>query len=158
MLLNSQTPKYYFSNPAYITINFAGYVDPTLDPNAINTHILTAQKMNLQQLMGYDFYNDMATQLVTGGTSSLSPSYYALYAQGETPIIDSVSVWALYYAYEFILNRATNKSIVQKESTNSKSVQENIMEHRRKSLKNLAEFIDMRIIQTILNNIDYFPL
>lgn len=159
----TQNTKAFFTNPEYIFQMYAGYLDSNIDANSLNTFILISQFEETEQLLGYNLYYQYVNFLtpVVPGDSSTAPINSATNSQYkyllDNWIIDSVSLWTIYYSLDALHLRVTNKSIVTKNSQFSVAVDDKRLTRLKYNVQERAKFVDARVIEYIMNNTGSFP-
>lgn len=147
--------KAFFTTPEYIFQNFAMYADNNLDANSINSAILIAQNEQTQQILGYTLYQKYITLITNGQISNPSNSNYKYLL--DNYIVDSVSLWALWYSLDTIHLRVTNKSVELKNSQYSSPVSASQLTKLKINVLERAQFVDSRTREYILNYPGDFP-
>lgn len=148
--------KAFFVSTEYIFENYSGYLDNNIDSNSIVTFIWIAQQEQTQQLLGYTLYQKYITELIAdptlAGASLVNYKYLLL-----NYLVDSVSLWAIYYSLDTLHLRVTNKSIVKKNSEFSQAVGTAELIRIKSQVQERAQFADSRVREYIINNPSYFP-
>lgn len=126
-----------FISETYLKSQTAIY--DSVDAKDLLPHLLRAQEMQVQPLLGTKLYLEMQNALNSG---SLSPDQSALLRYIE-PV---VAHYTLYYAYPFCWAKFTNKGIVNKGSDHSNPVDLRAMQYLREEAKNTAEFHAQRLM------------
>lgn len=147
--------KAFFVSPEYIFQNFAMFIDNNLDANAINSAILIAQNEQTQQLLGYTLYQKYITLIQTGQITSPGNSQYKYLL--DNYIVDSVSLWAIWYGLDTFHLRVTNKSVELKNSQFSQPVSASQLTKLKINVLERAQFVDSRTREYILNYPGDFP-
>jgi|ERR1035437_910762 hypothetical protein len=157
--------KCFFVNPEYLFKYYAAYLDNNIDPNMLNTFILSAEWEKTQASLGYTLYEKYLTVVpqvqaanIQYGTTASQAIMGVQYDYLFTNYIqDEVALWCIYAALPLINFRVTNKSISQKQSQWSKSSAINEIEYLRNEIRNKAMYQDMRIREYITNFPSSFP-
>jgi hypothetical protein len=147
--------KAFFVTPEYIFQNFAMYIDNNLDANSINSAILIAQNEQTQQVLGYTLYQKYIDLVTTGQISQTQNSNYKYLL--DNYIVDSVSLWSLWYSLDSIHLRVTNKSVELKNSQYSSPVSASQLTKLKINVLERAQFVDSRTREYILNYPGDFP-
>jgi len=136
------TPEYVFK---------WSQIDDNIDPNLINTYIIKAQDINIQQAIGNSLYvklmADVAANTLTGYYKTLVDSF----------IMRAQLDWTVYHALPYINYRFTNKAVSEKSSPTSKPTSLENVQYLREDIRNTAEFLTKRIREYIINNQAQFP-
>lgn len=145
----------FFVDTTYILNTYAGFLDNNIDPNSLNTFILLAQKEQTQQLLGYTLYTKYISDITTGFISNPADANYKYLL--DNYIVDSVSLWSIFYAMNSIQYRVTNKSVVTKNSQYSQPVSKTALNDLKNDILERAQFSDQRVREYILNFPYDFP-
>jgi hypothetical protein len=145
----------FIIDSSYLKRNYPGYVDSNIDNNSLQSFILIAQDINLQSVIGYNMYNYIITSLMADPTGSIFSTYYQYIL--VNCIYKSVALWSIFNAYPTLLYKATNKSIVTKNSEESVQVSVKELEYLKAQIRNTAEYYDARTLEYIKNNPNSFP-
>lgn len=130
-----------------------------VEEKIITSHILEAQNINLQQIMGSPLYEDLTNDIATYQTAKaasgdtvqelnyLSQEYITLKNEFCKPVV-------LYYSlYESCLDmvmKFTNRGIVQQNSENSSIPDIALFNMARANFKNKAEFYAERLMKELI--------
>lgn len=148
--------RVFFVNTSYIFANYAGYLDNNLDPNSLNTFIQIAQAEQTQQLLGYTLYQKFITDINNGNISQPADVNYKYLL--DNFLVDSISMWTIYYSYDTIQFRSTNKSIELKNSPGtSTAINDKQLNRLKHQIQERAQFVDTRCRFYILNNPGFYP-
>jgi hypothetical protein len=142
-------PNAYIVDSTYIKTNYPVYIDNNVDDNLLNSAILIAQNVLLQELIGYTMYNFIISGLISDPTGAGFSTQY-LYII-ENYIQPAVALMSLYNAFPTIWVRITNKSIVTKKGDDSESVNLATFNMIRNEIKNNYQFFSTRVIEYITN-------
>ncbi len=138
-----------FINPEYVYR--WSIIDANVDPNLIQTYIIKAQDINLQQAIGNSLYvklmNDISNNSLTGYYQTLVDSY----------IQKCQLEWTIYHALPYINYRLTNKAVSEKKSDTSDPTELKTVQYLREDVRSSAEFLTQRVREYILNNQAQFP-
>ena len=147
--------KAFFVSPEYIFQNFAMYLDSNIDANSINSAILIAQSEHTQQVLGYTLYQKYIDLINNGQITSGGNSQYKYLL--DNYLVDSVSLWAIWYALDTFHMRVTNKSIELKNTQFSAPISVNQVTKLKINVLERAQFVDSRTREYILNYPGDFP-
>jgi hypothetical protein len=141
--------KSYFVTPEYILESYSLYLDNNIDANSISGAILIAQAEQTQQILGYTLYQKFITLINTStiGDSDNVRYKYLL----DNYIVDSVSLWSIWYCLDSLALRATNKGVEQKNSQFSQPVSSSQLTKLKTAVMERAQFVDARTREYILN-------
>lgn len=126
-------------------------IDDNIDPNLLDTFIIKAQDVNIQQCIGNTLYVKLMNLVYTNTLSGYYQElvdYYIQKCQAE---------WTVYHALPYINYRLTNKAVSEKKSDTSDPTSISNVQYLREDVKNTAEFLNKRIREYIINNQAQFP-
>lgn len=147
----------YFVNVDYIFNTYAGFIDNNIDPQMIKTFMLLAQDQQMQQLIGYTLFQKYIT-IITDNTISTDPNLSNYKYLLDNFMVDSISLWTIWFALDNIHYRVTNKSIETKSSpSNSSAADQKALTRLKYTLESSAQFVDTRLRYYILNNPSFYP-
>lgn len=147
--------KAFFVSPEYILENYSLYLDNNIDANSINSAILIAQSEQTQQMLGYTLYQLYISLINTGNITNATYVNYKYLL--DNFIVDSVSLWSIWYTLDSLALRATNKGVELKNSQYSQPVSSSQLTKLKIAVMERAQFADARIREYILNYPSYFP-
>lgn len=142
--------KAFFTSPEYILQMYSGYLDNNIDKNTLNTFILIAENENTQQLLGYTLYEKFINIIKDGTINSGGNVNYKYLL--DNYLMDSISMWTIWYALDTIHLRITNKSVVTKSSPpNSSAINTKDLSRLGYKIMERAQFFDSRVREQIIN-------
>ena len=141
--------KCFFVTTEYILETYSLYLDNNIDPSSINGAILIAQNEQCQQLLGYTLYQKFIT-IINDGTITSGTNVRYKYLL-DNYIVDSVSLWSVWYLLDSLALRATNKGVEQKNSQYSSPVSSSQLTKLKTAVMERAQFLDARTREYILN-------
>ena len=147
--------KAFFTTPEYIFKDYAGYLDNNIDANSLNTFILIAQNEQTQQILGYTLYQLYISLITNGQITSAGNAQYKYLL--DNYLVDSVSLWTIWYALDSLHLRTTNKSVELKNSQYSTPVSASQLTKLKINVLERAQFVDSRTREYILNYPGDFP-
>jgi hypothetical protein len=143
----------YFITTSYIKKYYSGYLDQNIDDDALNSFILIAQNIRIQQVLGYNLYMKFIDDINTTG-SPQGAQYLFLMNNFIQP---ATALWSIYEAAPSLGFKITNKSVSQKSSEYGQPSSRQDIEYIRQQLSNNAQFYSQRIREYITNNPTDFP-
>jgi len=133
----------------------------------IRSHILEAQNIHIQNILGSQLYDGMITQFedyknaVDAGTTGVTVATY-VDAKYLTLVDDYIQPCLLYYTlYESmydLMMKYTNKGVVVQTSDYSDTVDLDLFRNRRKDFQNKAEYYAERLTKYLLDNTTTYTL
>ncbi|MFM7088510.1 MAG: hypothetical protein ACKOW9_03185 [Candidatus Paceibacterota bacterium] len=126
-------------------------IEANVDDKVLNTNIMLAQQIEVQQLLGQTLYTEIQ-QAVSGATlttvqRTLLDGYILPYLQQMT----------IYYAMPSIWGKMRNSSVVTQQGENSQAVGLDELKYRRDIVKNNAEFLGQRLVNFIKLHLSDYP-
>lgn len=156
MAIDQSATKCFLIDADFIFKTFAAYLDSNLDPNSLDTFILIAQSEQLQQLLGYTLYTKYINDANDGTINTMIDVNYKYLL--DNYLADSIALWTIYYSYDTINFRTTNKSIELKSSpSNSSAINDKQLNRLKYQVQERAQFVDTRARFWILQNLSWFP-
>lgn len=147
--------KAFLVTPEYIFQNYAGYLDNNIDANSLNTFILIAQNEQTQQILGFTLYTKIISLVQTSTIGDVGNVNYKYLL--DNYLVDSISLWTIWYALDSMHMRTTNKSVELKNSQYSTPVSSSQLTKLKTNVLERAQFIDSRTREYILNYPGYYP-
>lgn len=143
----------YFITTTYLKKYYSGYLDQNIDDDALNSFILIAQNVRIQQVLGYDLYMRFINDINTYGSPQGAQYLFLMnnYIQAAT------ALWSIYEAAPSLGFKITNKAVSQKSSEYGQPSSRQDIEYIRQQISNNAQFYSTRIREYITNNPNDFP-
>ena len=126
-------------------------IEANVDDKVLNTNIMLAQRIEVQQLLGQTLYNEI--QLAVSGNTLTTPQTTLIQGYIQ-PYLEQMTI---YYALPSIWAKMRNSSLVTEQGENSNSVGLNELKFRRDIIKNNAQFLGQRLVAFINLNISDYP-
>lgn len=128
-----------------------GLVDLNCDTKLLNNHIITAQEIQIQSVLGNSLYVKVM-DLVYDNT--ISGTYLELLRDWITP---ALAYWSLYTVIPYLNYKFSNKNVSELTSTNVTPTDLGTIKYLRDDVRNKAEFFTQRIREFIVNNQTSLP-
>jgi hypothetical protein len=154
--------KIYLISEEYIKSQTA--ILQNVDNQFIKQHILEAQNIDVQQILGTSIYDEIIQEFIDFKDSGEPVSAIGTYiSTANKNLVDNylkviILYYTMYYSIYDLYNKYTNKGIVNQTSDNSTTSDINYIEKMRKDYKNKAENLVQLMIEFIITNIDDYPL
>jgi hypothetical protein len=126
-------------------------IEMNVDDSKLNPMILKVQMVYLQQSLGSSFLNHLYTA-VSGST--LTSAEESLIRDFIQPMVVEYTV---YEVLPFLNFKATNKAISKQNSDNSTPSDLSEIKYLRSNVKDMAEFMDQRLVKFLCDNSNLFP-
>jgi hypothetical protein len=143
----------YFITTSYIKRYYSGYLDQNIDDDSLNSFILMAQNIRIQQVLGYNLYIKLIDDI--NATNSPQGAQYVFLMNNF--IQPATALWSIYEAAPSLGFKITNKAVSQKSSEYGQPSSRQDIEYIRQQLSNNAQFYSQRIREYITNNPNDFP-
>jgi len=128
----------YFKRNSVVNLN--------VDDELIQPHILKAQNLNIERILGTELFNavlsDISNGTVSGDTKTLLEDY----------IQPTLVEWTLYTALPYLNYKVTNKSVSKKFSDNSDYSELNEVNYLRADIRNDAEYLSDRLTKYLVED------
>ena len=126
-------------------------VHENVEPQDLMPHVLEAQDIYIQGLLGTKYYNSLKAKIVaatlTAADETLLDSYIA----------PTLANYALYQALPSLTYKIFNKSLMQPDSETAVSSSLDQMKYIRQSVQDTAEFYRERTREYLRDNVSDFP-
>lgn len=143
----------YFCSVDYLKKFYSGYVDDSIDADAMNSFILIAQNVRIQSVLGYNLYTRFINDIQNFGAPQGAQYLFLM----DNYIQPATALYAIYEMFPSLAFKATNKSVSQKSSEYGQPSSRNDIEYIRNQIVANAEFYSQRIREYITNNTTQFP-
>lgn len=120
--------------------------DHILLPNIVNSHIV-----DLFELLGEDFYNDLMDKVRTETTNANEDKLIDKY------LIPFLIQESLYRSIPYMWAKAENSSIILKDGENNKSIDLEQLKYLRADIRNDIGFLKQRVIKYLCENANLYP-
>lgn len=127
-------------------------INNVLDVDLIKSTIREAQIIHITRLLGQKLYDRIITDI---NNDTLSGVYKTLV---DDYVQDALIYWAYYESLESIYLRPRNNGLLQPQGgDNALSVDVNLYDKKRQSVKNKAEYFSERLVDYLAFNDEKFP-
>jgi len=126
----------------FISTDFLKEYSPlarNIDDDILIPYIYKAQDINIQQILGADFYNRLKDGIINNNLNTDEESLIRDYIQ------NAVVEWTLYYALPNINYKYTNKSVTQDSSEFGQPSALDEIKYLRQNVRDMAEFYSKRL-------------
>src|SRR3990172_6407546 len=138
-----------FINPT--EIKATTYLDENTDDELIRNVIALSQDLYIHQIIGTGLFEELKTQILAATTTSLNQTLLG-------HIQFSLKFWVLYEGLEIFTFKFMNKSVMKKDSENSKPIDLKEMDRLKDKFRNTAEWYSQRRTKYLDQNQSSFPL
>jgi hypothetical protein len=126
-------------------------IHENVEPQDLMPHVLEAQDIHIQSLLGSKYYNTLKTRIDAG---TLIPADETLL---DDYIAPTLANYAVYQALPSLTYKIFNKSLMQPESETAISASLDQMKYMRQSILDTAEFYRERTREYLRDNISDYP-
>lgn len=127
-------------------------INNNLDVDLIKSTIREAQIVHITRLLGQKLYDKIITEIDNNTISGVYKSLLENYIQ------DALIYWSYYESLESIYLRPRNNGLLQPQGgENSLSVDMQLYDKKRQSVKNKAEYFSERLVDYLCFNDELFP-
>lgn len=131
-------------------------IEKNVEDIRLKQAILAAQNVHIQEILGSDWYDSLASKRTIEGT-------WTGLTEDETLLIENYLDFAIreYALYEYLIEgnfSVSNQGIEKQSSNNSVSADLEEIQHLYRRAKDRADFYRQRCITYICDNEDKFPL
>lgn len=137
----------FFIDEEYLKEN--SVISLNIDSSLINTAILDAQDIKVQQILGTKLYNKVISLLPDDISLPANVNYSELFYDYIVPLTVQWSVFECLLSLKYKL---TNKSVSEQYSDNSTSAELADIKFLRENISNKAEFYGQRLIDYLCEN------
>jgi len=121
----------YYKRNSVINLN--------VDDELIQPHIIKAQNMNMERILGTNLFNKVLTDISSGSVSGDTKTLLEDYIQ------PALVEWTTYQALPYLNYKITNKSVSKKFSDNSDYSELNEINYLKTNIRNDAEYLSDRL-------------
>ncbi len=152
----------YLISEEYIKSSTA--IMQNVDNQFIKQHILEAQNIDIQQILGSSLYDEIINEFIAFLESGDPIADIGNFVSEEnlTLVNNYLKIITLYYTCYYsiydLYTKYTNKGAVTQTSNNSETTDIAIIEKMRKDYKNKAENLVQIMVEFLIDNIEDYPL
>jgi hypothetical protein len=126
-------------------------IELNVDDAKLNSVILKAQRIYIQQVLGSYFYEHLSTQISGNTLTTLEEDLMRDYIQ------PALSEWTLYEVLPFLNYKATNKAVSKQSSEFSEASTLDEIKYLRNSVRDMASFFTQRLTKYLCDYQHLFP-
>ena len=129
-------------------------IQSNVESALLSPFINAAQRMYILRILGTSQYEALENDVTTYNLTGLTGTSLAL----QQKIAKPLEYYTFYTAMPFLLNKITNKGIVQWEDQTSKSINESTFDNLRKEVLQWATYEENELLRFLRTNKTSYPL
>ena len=126
-------------------------VNLNVDEELIIPHIIKAQNLHIERILGTNLFNTLVNEIETSSVSVRMKTLLEDYIQ------PALVEWVTYVSLPYFNYKITNKSISKKSSDNSEPSELNEVNFIRQDIRDDAEYLSSRITKFLEANLSTYP-
>ena len=126
-------------------------VNLNVDNELLTPHIVKAQNMNIERILGSDLFNLVLSEIEANTVSTRVVNLLENYIQ------PALVEWITYTALPYLNYKVTNKAVVKKSSNNSEATDLTEINFLRQDIRDDAEYLSERMTKFLKANLITYP-
>ena len=125
-------------------------VNLNVDTELIRPHIVKAQNMNIERVLGSNLFNLVLSEIEAGAVSTRIVNLLENYIQ------PALVEWVTYTALPYLNYKITNKAVLKKSSDNSEASDLTEINFLRQDIRDDAEYLSERMTKFLKTNLTLY--